>query len=205
MIKRNVSKISSVVKDLLFCTKERDPNFTPDVAPAEILEEVHRLYLPRAEEEGIALSLEIPEEPERGTYDAEGINTIVSNLVVNAIDACRFDPAEDRKQHAIKLSCAGRDPGAVVIGVSDNGSGIPEEVKHKVFKGFFSTKGTEGTGLGLLVVQKLVEEQGGRLSFTSKEGEGTSFEIVLRSQDAERIPQDEPGGDAAHEQRSLTR
>jgi len=67
-----------------------------------------------------------------------------------------------------------------VIRVSDNGAGIPEEHLHRVFKGFFSTKGTEGTGLGLLVVQKVTEEHGGNVTFSSRPGKGTTFTVVLR-------------------------
>ena len=65
--------------------------------------------------------------------------------------------------------------GSTIVEVSDNGSGIPKDVHDKVFKGFFSTKGTEGTGLGLLVVQKVIDEHGGTVSFESEEGRGTRF------------------------------
>ena len=63
--------------------------------------------------------------------------------------------------------------------VEDDGVGIPEEMSEKVFEDFFSTKGTEGTGVGLLVVQKVVHEHGGTVTFKSKPGEGTTFRIVI--------------------------
>jgi signal transduction histidine kinase len=67
----------------------------------------------------------------------------------------------------------------VVFEVEDNGPGIPSEVQEKVFEEFFSTKGTEGTGIGLLVVQKVAEEHGGTVTFTSETGKGTTFRVSI--------------------------
>jgi signal transduction histidine kinase len=179
MVERNVAKISRLVKDLLFCSKERQPRYKNDVAPGEIVREVCELYRPRIERDGIALELEIAEPPQRDAYDPEGIHNLVANLVANAIDACRFDPAGEGKQHVIRVGCRQDGVGAALIEVADNGPGIPEDALHQVFRGFFSTKGTEGTGLGLLVVQKVAEEHGGSVSFRSRPGEGTTFSAVL--------------------------
>ncbi len=177
MVQRNVARIAAVVKDLLYCSKDRDPEFVEGVRPAEILREVAEMYRSRTEEDGIDLKVEADQQLV-ATLAPEGVHSLVANLVANAIDACRFDTTSD-KRHAITMRCR-RGPGdAVVIEVADNGGGIPADVHHKVFKGFFSTKGTEGTGLGLLVVQKTVAEHGGTISFASKEGDGTTFTAVL--------------------------
>jgi signal transduction histidine kinase len=63
--------------------------------------------------------------------------------------------------------------------VTDNGSGMSEDVRSKLFSAFFSTKGAQGTGLGLLVTGKLVEEHNGRINVDSKLNEGTTFTIRL--------------------------
>ncbi|MDP2799680.1 MAG: ATP-binding protein, partial [Deltaproteobacteria bacterium] len=63
--------------------------------------------------------------------------------------------------------------------VSDNGCGMDEEVKDKIFASFFSTKGGVGTGLGLLVTQKIIKEHGGTISVKSEPGEGSTFTIRL--------------------------
>jgi signal transduction histidine kinase len=63
--------------------------------------------------------------------------------------------------------------------VSDNGAGMSDEVQRKLFSSFFSTKGHRGTGLGLLVTRKLVEEHGGSIEVTSRLGEGTTFSMRL--------------------------
>ena len=62
--------------------------------------------------------------------------------------------------------------------VSDNGAGMDYEVKKRVFTKFFSTKGSDrGTGLGLLTTRKIVQEHGGKVSFESTEGEGSTFRL----------------------------
>ena len=87
--------------------------------------------------------------------------------------------------HVITLRCLRDGDGGTVVEVADNGPGIPQEVQDKIFEDFFSTKGSEGTGLGLLVAQKVVEEHGGTITFDSEEGKGTTFRAVIPA-DAER-------------------
>ncbi len=177
MVQRNVGKISSVVKDLLYCAKDREPQFVEAAKPAEIIREVYELYRPRTLEQGIELRLEV-DDSMTATLDPESVHSLVANLVANAIDGCRFDTTGD-KDHEIIIRCRPGMAETAIIEVSDNGGGIPDGVHDKVFKGFFSTKGTEGTGLGLLVVSKTVEEHGGTISFASREGEGTTFTATL--------------------------
>ena len=179
MVERNVDKISHVARDLLFCSKDREPKLRPDVAPCAIVHEVHQLYLPKAAQDGIDLRLDVDPGRHTGTFDPEGLQNLVMNLVANAIDACRFEPDAEDKRHQITVACRRLEDGSTEIGVSDNGAGIPDEVSSKVFEGFFSTKGTEGTGLGLLVVQKVVEEHRGTIEFESASGKGTTFRVVL--------------------------
>jgi signal transduction histidine kinase len=178
MVKRNVAKVSRIAKDLLYCAKEREPAPKEGVCPASILADVHELYRDRAKAEGIELSLDLPDEPHTGCYDEDGLHSLVLNLTANAVDACRFDTATNKK-HKIVLRCNEDADANTVIEVEDNGGGIADDVSHKVFRGFFSVKGTEGTGIGLLVVQKVAEEHGGSVSFSTREGEGTTFRVVL--------------------------
>ena len=178
-VERNVDRMSRVAMDLLFCSKDREPNLEDGVSPESIAQEVYDLYRLRAATESIALRLETGPVPYHGIFDPEALHSLMTNLVANAVDACRFDPGVDHKQHEIVLRCTRNDGGDTVIEVSDNGAGIPDDQVSRVLHGFFSTKGTEGTGLGLLVVQKVVEEHGGRFSFTTQEGEGTTFTVVI--------------------------
>ncbi len=179
MVQRNVEKVSQVAKDLLFCSKDRRPALQKGVSVEKIVREVHDLYRHRIAAEGIELRLESDDALQPGVFDPEALHNLVSNLMANAVDACRFDPDLEQKRHVIHLRTLRGDSDAVVIEVADNGAGIPDEIAHKVLEGFFSTKGTEGTGLGLLVVQRVVEEHGGEFSFETRLGQGSCFKAIL--------------------------
>jgi signal transduction histidine kinase len=179
MVERNVQRVSRIVQDLLYCSKGRTPKFEEGVCPNDIVLEVRDLYASRIAEEGITLETELCDPPRRGTFDPEGLHNMLSNLVANAIDACRFDPADDKPGHAITLRCRSDGEAGIVLEVEDNGSGIPDEMNNRVFEDFFSTKGSEGTGIGLLVVQKVAEEHGGTVTFASRPGQGTTFTVAL--------------------------
>ena len=66
----------------------------------------------------------------------------------------------------------------VEITVSDTGHGIPEDIRHKIFLPFYTTK-QKGIGLGLAIVQKIIISHSGSIEVESKEGEGTTFRIIL--------------------------
>jgi len=179
MVERNVNRVSTLVKDLLYCSKERIPKFQDGVCPHDILRDVHKLYSKRTAGEAISLRIEVNGPPHRGRFDPEGIHSLLCNLVGNAIDGCRFDPDENKTSHTITLRCLQNERGGTVLEVEDDGVGIPEELSEKVFEDFFSTKGTEGTGVGLLVVQKVAQEHGGNVSFNSSPGKGTVFRVTI--------------------------
>jgi PAS domain S-box-containing protein len=179
MVERNVELVSRIVKDLLYCAKERIPNFKPGVCPQEIVLQVHELFADRLANENIALETELEEPYHTGSFDADGLHNLLCNLVANAVDACRFGPSRDDGGHTITIRCRKDGEGSTLLQVADDGPGISEELNAKVFEDFFSTKGTEGTGIGLLVAQKVAEDHGGKVTFSSKPGAGTTFTVTI--------------------------
>lgn len=179
MVERNVELVSRIVKDLLYCAKERTPNFQPDVCPQDVVLEVRQLFADRLANENIELKTDLEEPYHTGLFDADGLHNLLCNLVANAVDACRFGPSDDKDGHLITLSCRTNGEGMTVLQVADDGPGIPEDVNARVFEDFFSTKGTEGTGIGLLVAQKVAEDHGGKVTFSSKPGRGTTFTVTI--------------------------
>jgi signal transduction histidine kinase len=112
-------------------------------------------------------------EPDLPKVDAYGgeLNQVWTNLIDNALDAI---PRGGRV-----VVTAGRIEGSVVVRVSDNGPGIPAEVRPRVFDPFFTTKEVgQGTGLGLDIARKLVVKHGGRIEFRTDDA-GTVFEVTL--------------------------
>ena len=178
MVERNVQRVSNIVKDLLYCSKDRQPEFRDDVCPAEVVRDVHDLFADRLAENEIELRIEVGASSP-GRFDREGLHSLLCNLVANAVDACRFDPDPDKKLHTITMRCLCKADGTTVLEVADDGAGIPEELNNRVFEDFFSSKGSEGTGIGLLVVQKIAEEHGGRVTFTSTPGAGATFTVTI--------------------------
>jgi nitrogen fixation/metabolism regulation signal transduction histidine kinase len=102
--------------------------------------------------------------------DKEQINSIFSNLIKNAIQS--IPPGEEG---IIKVHLE-KENEKVLVSVSDNGSGIPESLRGKMFTPNFTTK-SSGTGLGLSIVKRYVENAGGRIWFESETDKGTLFFI----------------------------
>ena len=104
--------------------------------------------------------------------DKTHMNRLFTNLLTNAMDACaakqecRILIKEQRKGHSIILT------------IEDNGEGIPEQMRSKIFTPNFTTK-TSGTGLGLAMCKSIVEQAKGHIWFETEEGEGTSFFVQL--------------------------
>jgi PAS domain S-box-containing protein len=182
MVKRNIGRTSELVMDLLSYSKERQPQFERCL-PNAIAAEVCELVREKAEQEHVELVCDF--DPAVGTVlmDPHTIHTVLLNLASNAVDACLFDE-DTTKRWRVKVSTAAESDRMIRFEVSDNGTGMNAEVKEKMFTSFYSTKGHRGTGLGLLVTQKLVEEHGGRIDVETQVGRGTTLTVRLPFQPA---------------------
>jgi signal transduction histidine kinase/CBS domain-containing protein len=180
MVRKNIDKVSNLVVDLLDYSKERAPQYeicSPNIIAEEVCElieyKTRDIPLDRIE---IIRDL----EPHLGEFllDPKGIHRCLLNLVDNAIDACLSDE-EESKNHRVKVITRLQGDGTLMLQVSDNGCGMSEEVRKHILTAFYTTKGSKGTGLGLLITQKIVQEQGGVLSVDSQAGKGSVFTILL--------------------------
>jgi len=178
MIERNVGKVSQIVKDLLYCSREREMDFR-QIEPGPVIRSVYELYNGMAQKSDIEMRLSIPEKLPIGRFDPDALHSLLSNLVTNAIDACVGDATDGKESHYIEIRAWCDKRCGYVIEIEDNGAGIPGAIGEAVFDDFFSTKGREGTGLGLLVAHKVIEEHNGTITFRSTEGEGTTFKAVF--------------------------
>jgi signal transduction histidine kinase len=190
MVQRNIAKISTLAMDLLTYSKERQPEYRK-VRPGQVAREVVELFRTRAQEFGVQVVLEIDEDTEPLAMDASGMHQCLVNLVGNAVDSCRPEIC-GHELGRVTLRIRRRPGCAVCFEVEDNGCGIDQEDKEKLFTTFFSTKGAEGTGLGLLNVQKIVAEHKGRVEVQSELGRGSVF-CVLLPEGLARKEEDEGG------------
>ena len=177
MVQRNIARTSDLVQDLLSYSKERQPEMAP-CRPNEIVEEVCELMQEVARENHVTLEMELSPEIQEVLMDQRSLHRSLLNLVSNAIDACRDDPTTG-KDHHVKVITAADPDNYIRFDVRDNGSGMSAEVKSKLFSSLFSTKGPQGTGLGLLVTSKLIEEHKGTIRVDSELTRGTTFSIRL--------------------------
>ena len=176
MVQRNVRRVSSMIMDMLYCARERSPRRLP-VSLEGVFREVREMYAARAAEYGVKIEAAIAPEAEKIFAEPRDIHALVSNLVGNAVDACIADQNEGRA-YRVALR-AFREDGQAVIEVEDNGVGMDAETRARLFTMFFSTKGSFGTGLGLLVCHKVTSEHGGTIAVASDAGAGSTFTVRL--------------------------
>jgi PAS domain S-box-containing protein len=182
MIRRAIERTSNLVLDLLSYSKEREPQFET-CYPNAIASEVCELVRQRAEQEHIELVCDFDPAIGPVLMDPHTLHTVLLNLVSNAVDACLFDENVSKKwQVCVKTVAEPRKK--IRFEVRDNGTGMNDEVKEKMFTSFYSTKGHRGTGLGLLVTHKLVEEHGGRIEVVTQLGQGTTVSVWLPFREA---------------------
>ena len=113
----------------------------------------------------------------------QDFSRVILNIITNAFQACVEASRETNVDttYAPKVTCTTlSEDGRVIITISDNGLGIPDDIKEKIFQPFFTTKPTgQGTGLGLSLAYDIVKAHGGELTVESTEGEGSEFRIEL--------------------------
>jgi len=137
----------------------------------ELLQEIYFMVKDDCEKKNIRTELKIDDKALLVAGDRYSLKQVFLNLFKNSMDAM-----EHGGVLSIQTSLIGDH---VKITVADEGCGIPEQDKEKIFTPFFTTK-KHGTGLGLCISKRIIEEHAdGSLSMKSKEGKGTSFKISL--------------------------
>jgi signal transduction histidine kinase len=177
MVERNIDQIANIVTDMLIYSSERKPYYEM-VDPNEIVQEILDLMEDRANLSRVELIPGFDEEIGKVAMDRTAIHRCLLNLVSNAVDACTLEGIV-RGNALVQIKTDKPSGWGVRFRVIDNGTGIDRETQQKLFKDFYTTKGYKGTGLGLPVTQKIVNEHGGKLFFESEPGKGATFTLLL--------------------------
>ncbi len=177
MIQRTVQRTSALLRDLLSYSKDRPPEYQT-CNPNQIAGDVCDLMAPLADDHRIKLIRCFDSAVQTARMDPQTVYRSLLNLVSNALDACVFDENRE-KNFEIRVSTRYDLNNRIRFDVLDTGCGMDERVKNQLFSSFFSTKGAKGTGLGLLVTQKLIEAHQGTISVQSRPGKGTTFTVWL--------------------------
>jgi len=173
-VQRNVARIRSMVSDILYYAKDRVPNWEP-LSAVDLANEVCGLAQAKADENSVQIDMAIDLDAGEFEADAQAVRSLLVNLIENSVDACRLDSKQD---HHVSIRLKGL-PDHIQYEVEDNGIGMDQETREKAFSLFFSSKGAEGTGLGLFISDRIAKSHGGFIELESTPGVGTRFVVNL--------------------------
>ncbi len=179
MVEEGINHMTDMSKSMLDFARERDLDLTPTCL-AELTKKIHSLSAAKFEESGVELLVDVADDLPAVECDPQLIRSVVMDLLSNALDACSWKDYDGEERARVRLMVEqGSVDGYAQIEVSDNGPGIPDEVKAKIFTPFFSTKKKKGTGMGLAVVSQIVRSHGGTTTVESEPGKGATFRVTL--------------------------
>lgn len=185
IVARNLERIHSLTMNMLMYSKQRRPerqltNLVP------LLEEIIASVQTQFNARKIVLMTDFDPAVPPVPVDPVGIHQAVLNLLNNALEAV------ESEKGVVSVAC-GFDAAdqCAHIRVSDNGAGIDAHQRSKLFQPFYSTKGMKGTGLGLVVTRKVIQEHDGRLRVDTSPEQGTTFTLTLPATTDELATSDE--------------
>ena len=174
VISEEILHVDNIVQN--FLEFSRPPKLRmQDMSPSEVVDLVLRLLAHRLQSYNVSVHLE------RGGYlptckiDPERLKEVLVNIVENACEAMKGGGTITIREEKGEDAALGE---AAFISLEDSGPGIPEPIQSKIFEPFFTTK-EEGSGLGLSIAVRIMEEHGGRLSLKSVEGKGAVFSVII--------------------------
>ncbi len=174
MVHRNLDRIYQLTLNMLTFSKDRQARIET-VQLNRIVEDVITLAQSKADEKGVMILAELDDLPAI-PLDPDGIHQVAHNILLNAIQAC---PEPGGR---VNLRTTFDPTGSVVLlSISDNGPGIPDQARESIFHAFHSAKGHAGTGLGLAAAKKIIKELQGSIQVKSTIDEGSVFEVTLRT------------------------
>lgn len=176
-IKNNIRRVSDLTQDLLTYSKQREPEIE-SCDPNGIVKDLVELIEDFAGSKGVSISIDLGAGLGEIMADPQTIHRSLLNLINNAIDACLED--EDlSKKHEVRIRTYKKNNKQICFEVADNGCGMDEKTQKQLFNPMFSSKGGKGTGLGLLVTGKLIEDHNGEINIETAVGAGSTFTIQL--------------------------
>jgi len=172
--KRAIARLSALVADMLvFGRIRRGAAVRRTCSVAELIEDIVVEQGPLLKQKGIESGVRLETMPEM-FVDRDALRHVLINFINNAIDA-----VPEGKGHISVTLHRTRGASGACIEVTDNGPGIPKDMLTRVFEPFFTTKGSRGSGLGLAVVKKIVDEQGWLLDIKPAEPQGSTFRLEI--------------------------
>jgi hypothetical protein len=168
-VRQEIARINHIVSDLLQTARPHPPK----VRKSDLNTTVeHAVMLGRQQALAKSIDITLHKDPSLAEveHDSDQIHQVLLNLLLNALQAIDANG---------KITVTVKPLGATaVVEVADNGRGIPADHLPNIFRPFYTTKG-DGTGLGLSLARRIVEDHQGRIDVTSAVGQGTTFAVIL--------------------------
>jgi PAS domain S-box-containing protein len=185
VITTEIDRCAKIIGELLDFSRER-AIFRAPTAAHELVQSALAVVVKPAE--AIALVNHVSKDLPVPNVDADQFRQVLVNLLQNAVEA--VDPERGRVEVRANV-----DSGELTLRVIDNGKGMSEDVRARIFEPLYTTK-LRGTGLGLAIVEGIVKRHDGRISVASVQNAGTTFTITIPLGEASRGPEPELGGAA---------
>lgn len=167
--KGEITRLDMIVRDFLEAIRPVPPKLRLQDVNLVVRESLSVLQ-PELDNRGLRVVLQLSEEAAKALIDSGQLKQVLVNLVRNAMQAMTGD--------GILTIRTGDDDGGVSVVVEDTGEGIPEEELSRIFEPYYTTK-ERGTGLGLMIVHRIIDQHSGRIHVESKKGEGTRICLWL--------------------------
>ncbi len=170
IVKEEIDRLNSIVQDFLFAVRPMSMNLSMEDVN-ETVKELTQFLQYELEEADIEVELELDKDLPKVLVDPKYLKQALLNVVKNSIQAIH-------ENGEIRIKTEQTSVGDVAVNVTDNGEGIPENRIGKIYEPYYTTR-KFGTGLGLVIVYKIIKELRGDIKVRSKEGEGSTFSIIL--------------------------
>jgi signal transduction histidine kinase len=167
--KGEIGRLDYIITQFLQAIRPTAPQLKP-ASLNEVVQKTLELLKPELDNRSINVKTRMARQLPSTPIDADQMQQVLVNLVKNAIQAMT-------KGGTLTLQ-TGEGPDGVWVSVADTGGGIPQEQINRIFEPFYTTK-KKGSGLGLMIVQRIVRAHGGRIELESQVGRGTTFRIWL--------------------------
>ncbi|UCD80312.1 MAG: GHKL domain-containing protein [Desulfobacterales bacterium] len=176
IVGKNITEISRVTQNILYSSKKRTPQFQK-VKPHEIARRTVELFQEKASVLKVQLMSQLNPTLPSTTLDSSSITRMLSNLIWNALEACEKDNRKAYNSVFVRADYYNKDH--YMFEVEDNAAGMDEVTEENLFKEFYSTKGDNGTGLGLMVVDRIVRNHNGKIEVLTRSGIGSLFRTIF--------------------------
>lgn len=175
IIRQTSDRLKRMVLDILFYAKERE--YKKERVPVkDFADNISRIVASRIKTYDIFYKEEFGENLGDFEIDAGCMLQALINIFENAINACQADTVKTGHEIVLRVFA---ENGLVCFTIQDNGTGMSEETRANMFNLFFSTKGSQGTGLGLFITRKIIQEHGGEIQAESTLGQGTRIKVSI--------------------------